>query len=395
MTKTCKQVLVVLTLGLVCSFGLFPGRAAAQYENSFVSYNDFYQNLAPYGQWIEDPQYGFVWSPNVDGSFRPYYTNGYWVMTDYGNTWISDYPWGWACFHYGRWTYDSYYGWIWIPGANWGPSWVCWRYSDGYYGWAPLGPGYDFGSSVDYYCPNDWWVFIPPKYLYSGNYYRYWYGPRGNSHIIHNTTIINNTYSNNTVTYVSGPHVKQVELATHQPVQVFKVSASTNLNTRVHNNEVRMYRPSEIRPAVPVNGEKVAPPNVVSAPQPIKKTPQSINAAQTNTPPFREDIPHTNGHFDATGTNITETATPPPPANQQHQTRPYEWDVNKSVPQPPKPEPAPQPAPKPAPKPVKPQQGRPQQQGYHPPVQQQPRPQAQPQPQAQPRPAPPREENRK
>ncbi len=180
---------LLLCVGLLFFFCCYSWVAKAQYDNTYVSYNDFYQELAPYGQWIDAPQYGYVWSPNVDGDFRPYYTSGHWVMTEYGNTWVSDFPWGWACFHYGRWTYDTYYGWLWIPGTDWGPAWVSWRYGDGFYGWAPLGPGYtDFTS--DYACPNDWWIFIPPQYMYSGNYYRYWYGPKGNSQLVHNTEFI-------------------------------------------------------------------------------------------------------------------------------------------------------------------------------------------------------------
>ena len=224
MDKIYKRVLSIVSLSLFFTFCLPAQKASAQYDDAYISYNNFYENLAPYGIWIDDPQYGYVWSPEVDGSFRPYYTNGHWVMTDYGNTWISDYPWGWACFHYGRWIFDSYYGWLWIPGSNWGPAWVSWRFGEGYYGWAPLGPGYEFGSSSynEYNCPNDWWVFIPPQYLYTGNYYRYWYGPHSNSTILHNTVFINNTYENNHNTYVSGPRVRDVEQVTGKPVQIGK-----------------------------------------------------------------------------------------------------------------------------------------------------------------------------
>lgn len=390
MKRIYKQVYGFLTVVLFLTFSLFPAKVHAQYDDANVSYNDFYQNLSPYGQWIEDPQYGYVWSPTQDGSFRPYYTSGYWVMTEYGNTWVSDYPWGWACFHYGRWTYDNYYGWLWIPGTNWGPAWVCWRYGEGFYGWAPLGPGYDLNSSVGYGCPNDWWVFIPPQYIYTGNYYHYWNGPRGNSHIIGNTHIINNIYAANNVTYVSGPHTKDIEHVTHQPVQVYQLANGTSLNTHVHNNIVKMYRPAEIRPAASINGQRPAPPNVVPAPQPIKPA-QSVNTAQTSTPPFREDIPKNNGHYDAVGTHITETATPQPPI-KKNDSRPYEWDVNRPIPQPPKPEPAPAPAP--APQPAQRPQPQPK---NNPQPQPRPQPQQRPQPQPQPRPAPapPREGERR
>src|ERR1043165_5421845 len=68
------------------------------------SYQQFYDDLSPYGEWVEDPQYGYVWVPDAGDDFRPYYSNGYWVNSDYGNTWVSNYDWGWAPFHYGRWT---------------------------------------------------------------------------------------------------------------------------------------------------------------------------------------------------------------------------------------------------------------------------------------------------
>jgi len=322
-------LLCVVTMVLAC---LLSGpKTYAQYDDSYVSYNDFYENLAPYGQWIEDPQYGYVWSPNEDASFRPYYSNGHWVMTDYGNTWVSDYPWGWACFHYGRWTYDPYYGWLWIPGSNWGPAWVSWRYGEGYYGWAPLGPGYEFATSYgDYMCPNDWWVFIPPQYVYTGNYYRYWYGPRGNSRIIANTTFVNNTYRNNNVTYVSGPRSRDIENITHQPVQVYRISNSRgNLNTRVRHDVIKMYRPAEIRPVANINGQRVTPPNVVRAPQPVSPA-QSVNSGQATPPQFRTHLPQ---QTETPGTNFNHTAEPRR-TSPRSDNNPYEWDVNRPVRQP-------------------------------------------------------------
>lgn len=366
--KISQRAILLLSLGLFFVFCLSTTTANAQYDNAYVSYNDFYQELAPYGQWISDPQYGYVWSPNADGDFRPYYTSGHWVMTEYGNTWVSDYPWGWACFHYGRWTYDNYYGWLWIPGSDWGPAWVSWRYGDGFYGWAPLGPGYsDFNT--DYYCPNDWWIFIPPQYIYSGNYYRYWYGPRGNSRLVHNTNYINTTYVNNNTTYICGPRARDVEQITHQPVQVYHLTNSNSRTAGVHNNVVKMYRPAQIRPVSSVGGEKVAPPNVVSAPQPVR-TSQSVNSGQTTPPQFRNEIPKNVRSTPTPGTGFNETAQPvkPQPRNDNN---PYEWDYNKPAQQPAQQENAPQPAPQP-------QQTR---RYESEPMRQQPQPQRQPEPQ--------------
>eukprot|EP01039_Chlorochromonas_danica_P015767 gene15767-18569_t len=117
-------------------------------EGEYISDQEFYDDLQPYGTWVSDDQYGNVWVPNVDEDFRPYATRGHWVVTDYGNTWVSDYPWGWATFHYGRWRYDDYYGWEWIPGHHWAPAWVSWRHGGGYYGWAPLLPGISIAISI-------------------------------------------------------------------------------------------------------------------------------------------------------------------------------------------------------------------------------------------------------
>ena len=107
------------------------------------AYQDFRDALAPHGSWVSTAEYGQVWIPStavVGADFTPYYTGGRWNYTDYGWTWVSDYRWGWAPFHYGRWHMIGNYGWGWIPGRVWGPAWVHWRMGGGYVGWAPLPP---------------------------------------------------------------------------------------------------------------------------------------------------------------------------------------------------------------------------------------------------------------
>jgi len=100
----------------------------------------FWDALAPYGEWMDDAPWGWVWIPtSVPASWRPY-TNGSWALTDWGWTWDSNWDWGWAPFHYGRWVDDDTYGWMWIPGVDWGPAWVLWDEGDDWIGWAPLPP---------------------------------------------------------------------------------------------------------------------------------------------------------------------------------------------------------------------------------------------------------------
>jgi hypothetical protein len=117
----------------------------------------FQEALSPYGRWVDTPEYGRVWVPsNVDARWRPY-TNGRWVYTEQGWTFVSFDPWGWAPFHYGRWLYYPLYGWSWLPGYQWAPAWVSWRYGGGYVSWAPLGP---VGVAVAYYNTPSLWVAV-------------------------------------------------------------------------------------------------------------------------------------------------------------------------------------------------------------------------------------------
>ena len=115
----------------------------------------FYKELAPHGEWVEDPDYGWMWSPSdVPWGWRPY-TDGHWVYSDDdGWVWVSDWDWGWAPFHYGRWYYDDAEGrWFWLPGTEWAPAWVTWRSGGDWTGWAPLPPWVYYREGT---CRYDW-----------------------------------------------------------------------------------------------------------------------------------------------------------------------------------------------------------------------------------------------
>jgi len=120
-----------------------------------VTVNYFYNLLSPYGNWVAIDGYGRCWQPGVavyQSEWQPYGDHGHWVYTDSGWYWVSDYSWGWVPFHYGRWLHDAQFGWCWCPDTVWGPSWVTWRWSDDYCGWAPLPPGSEYvdGSGFVY-----------------------------------------------------------------------------------------------------------------------------------------------------------------------------------------------------------------------------------------------------
>src|SRR2546422_6797402 len=119
----------------------------------------FYERLSPYGYWTFVAPYGRVWVPAVGYGWRPYYY-GQWVLTDWGWTFVSDDPWGWAAYHYGRWNWTVGVGWYWIPGYEWAPAWVYWRYGGGYVTWCPIGPA---GVAFGYRHPA--WIAVPENHF--------------------------------------------------------------------------------------------------------------------------------------------------------------------------------------------------------------------------------------
>ncbi|MBC5782752.1 chromosome partitioning protein ParA [Ramlibacter sp. USB13] len=72
--------------------------------------------LDSHGTWAQDPGYGTVWYPTVTVANWAPYRYGHWSwIAPWGWTWIDDAPWGFAPFHYGRWTQIGQ-RWAWVPG---------------------------------------------------------------------------------------------------------------------------------------------------------------------------------------------------------------------------------------------------------------------------------------
>lgn len=223
--------------------GMFSGITAVRAQGT-VSMDVFYSELAPYGTWITDAQYGYIWVPDAGPGFQPYATNGYWVMTEYGNTWVSDYSWGWAPFHYGRWLFDDYYGWVWIPGTEWAPAWVAWRSGGDYYGWAPLGPGVAISVSVGNYIPDPYWVFVPQRYVCGPGAYHHYVYYRNDVTIIHRTVIVNTTHNHRHRDYFTGPSRQDIERSRGSRIDVHTVNAVGRPGaTVVRDRRIEVYRP--------------------------------------------------------------------------------------------------------------------------------------------------------
>jgi hypothetical protein len=101
---------------------------------------DFGPALAKLGEWLALEDVGIVWRPlRLRADWMPY-RRGMWSWTSQGWFWVSDEPWGWATYHYGRWSFDDRYGWVWSPGTVWAPAWVSWIRDGQVIGWVPLPP---------------------------------------------------------------------------------------------------------------------------------------------------------------------------------------------------------------------------------------------------------------
>src|SRR5271155_2436616 len=180
-------------------------------DDQGVSFQTFYDQLGDQGSWIQTDDYGYVFQPNVqDPNWAPY-TDGNWVYTDAGWAWVSNEPWGWATYHYGRWANIDGTGWVWVPGYRWAPAWVSWRYGGGYAGWAPLPPesfvgaeygdggvnvnlGFHFGNDVDvnFNIGPGCYNFVQVGDMGEPNYRGHYLDHSRNYTVINNTTNITN-----------------------------------------------------------------------------------------------------------------------------------------------------------------------------------------------------------
>jgi len=244
-----------------------PTKVSAQVS---VSYQVFYDDLSPYGQWVNYSNYGYVWVPDVASGFTPYATNGYWLYSEDGWVWVSNYSWGWAPFHYGRWHTDAIYGPIWIPGYEWGPGWVDWRRSDGYYGWAPMDPYYN-GHNM----PNNQWTFVNNEHFGGHDINNYYIDNSKNVTIINNSTVINNTHidKSHNVKYNAGPDRAEVEKRTGKKVSPVTIKESSKHSQNLSKNELEIYKPQ-----VQKNTSK----GVIPAPSKVANIKDVKTAAQRN-----------------------------------------------------------------------------------------------------------------
>jgi Family of unknown function (DUF6600) len=217
----------------------------------------FYDDLAPYGHWLQRPHYGWVWIPRaVAVSWRPYEL-GHWVWTDYGWTWISDEPFGWATYHYGRWVDDPEYGWEWIPGDDWGPAWVDWQVSDDYIGWAPLPPSYEVFRPRPVALSAFDFVFVPQHFFLSARVGAHAVPLRDCERIYHRSRNYTRYERRGHSVFNQGVPVSRVQRAVGRRVARYQVTdlaaGRRHRGARIAERHVAVFRPH-------VRSTRVAPP---------------------------------------------------------------------------------------------------------------------------------------
>lgn len=219
----------------------------------------FYDDLATYGNWVERPNYGWAWRPHtVATTWRPYQA-GHWVWTDDGWTWISEEPYGWATYHYGRWYEDPDYGWEWIPGNEWAPAWVAWQEGDDYIGWAPLPPSVDYrpGVELSVSLAPEAYVFVQERQFLAPRVVDY-FVPRADCvRIYHSTRNITRYNVVGNRVFNQGVQVDRLQRVVGRPVPRYQI-ADLNADQRHQGGRVAQNRVAIFRPQV--DKVKVAPP---------------------------------------------------------------------------------------------------------------------------------------
>ncbi|HTQ79222.1 MAG TPA: DUF6600 domain-containing protein [Thermoanaerobaculia bacterium] len=272
-------------------------------DHGAIELGTFNDELSPYGEWIERPGYGRVWVPaGVAAGWRPY-TLGHWVDSDYGWTWISDEPFGWATYHYGRWSFDDEYGWVWVPGRDWGPAWVAWQSGDGYIGWAPLPPAVGFRAGVGLELGGlDLRVALVPR-AYTFVEERVFLAPRIYTHCLpaaRNVTLLRQTTNITNYTVIDNRivnrsvDVHRIEQVTHQKVVTYQLTEGRanerHKGARVEGNRIALYRPTVQGPGAaatqaPTGARPaVQPPVGRRAQEAVIEAPKSSTASRPSQP---------------------------------------------------------------------------------------------------------------
>ncbi len=232
----------------------------------------FYEALYPYGNWL-DVDGEWCWRPNamaISPDWAPYCRHGHWVDSDWGWCWVSDYSWGWAPFHYGRWFRHRHHGWCWVPDNEWGPAWVSWRRGHDYCGWAPLPPrsryvahqGFYFGASragLDFefnLTPRDYF-FVPTRHFCDPHPWIHMVPSVRQEEVFRRTAFIRNSYGfEHGHIFNRGVPVEEISRESNRPIRpITVVHDDLKPGQEIHRGQAGvdrliLYKPS-VSPTAP------------------------------------------------------------------------------------------------------------------------------------------------
>jgi len=264
----------------------------------------FYNGLAPYGNWVQTTD-GWGWQPMVaavDSGWMPYRDRGCWALTDDGWYWASDYSWGWGPFHYGRWSQDGGFGWVWFPGHVWAPAWVAWRNTtDGFAGWAPLPPHVHFrhgvglfaaggglgGWNVSYGLNAASFTFVPQEHFLARNLGHYAVPAPRTAALFKSSTPVNNYSFTGGRILNSGVSAGQIAAATKAPVPSFtikEVSSPDASAGKAAGKSLAVFRPNPAAPAVHSPAEAAAQPVLINKTPRLATTEAAMPRAASTRP---------------------------------------------------------------------------------------------------------------
>lgn len=300
-----------------------------------VDIDVFYGSLDPYGDWIRVEPYGWAWAPGrIDPYWRPY-TVGRWVWTDWGWTWVSSEPWGWATYHYGRWVRAKRYGWVWVPGNVWGPAWVAWRQGPGVVGWAPLPPevrwraevGLDFGGiDINVVLGQDRWCFVDDVRFVDGDYHRHAYPMGRNASVWKSTKEAKRVKAVDRHAYNEGVDRGEIERAARRAIPTRRIvdqdDQGGGRDARVERDEVRVYRPAVRDPKPDAAPPRRPAPERTPTSRPVPPPAEIDREAERKVDPKWND--------DWRRLQKTQEARTPKPPMEQRREENYEASENAS-----------------------------------------------------------------
>ena len=273
-----RSILIIAILPALLAL-TSPAPAGANVSVS-VGFSFFYDELAPFGEWVTVGDYGEVWRPRqVAVGWQPY-LNGRWRYTEFGWTWVSFDPWGGDPYHYGTWAFTADWGWVWVPGDIWAPAWVTWCDTGSYIGWAPVPPSvsitYAGYSGPAVVAPARTYVFVPTRSFVDTDVRTVRVDPERNATFVSGGRRMTSFAVSDHVVRTGGPPVSRIQKAMGAPVRTVNLSVAKT-------SPVPIARPVGTAKSLPVimpRSERIAGKN------------PAVNRTETKAePPVRHEQP--------------------------------------------------------------------------------------------------------